>query len=104
MSDRRYHVIVSSRTKQMLETHILFLAQVNKDAARRKKKEIIDALESLSYMPQRFPFLNESYLPQNKYHKMFVENWYLVIYQIRDDNVYVDYILDCRSDYSWLLH
>lgn len=88
----------------MLETHILFLAQVNKDAARRKKKEIIDALESLSYMPQRFPFLNESYLPQNKYHKMFVENWYLVIYQIRDDNVYVDYILDCRSDYSWLLH
>lgn len=88
----------------MLETHIRFLAQVNKDAARRNKAQIIDALKSLSYMPQRFPFLNESYLPQNKYHKMFVENWYLVIYQIRDDNVYVDYILDCRSDCSWFLH
>ncbi len=87
----------------MLEVHIRFLAQVNKDAARRKKKEIIDALKSLSYMPQRFPFLNEPYLPQNKYHKMFVEKWYLIIYQIKDDNVYVDYILDCRSDYSWLL-
>ncbi len=57
----------------MFEVHIRFLAQVNKDAAGRKKKEIVDALKSLSYMPQRFPFLNEPYLPQNKYHKMFVE-------------------------------
>ncbi len=87
----------------MLEVNIRFLAQVNKDAARRKKKEIIDALKSLSHMPQRFTFLNEPYLLQNKYHKMFVEKWYLIIYQIKDDDVYVDYILDCSSDYSWLL-
>lgn len=55
-------------------------------------------------MPERLPFLDENYLPQNKYHRMFVEKWYLVIYQIRDENVYVDYILDCRSDYGWLIH
>lgn len=30
------------------------------------------------------------------------QNWYLVLYQIRDDTVYIDYILDCRKDYNWL--
>lgn len=44
------------------------------------------------------------YITQNKYHKMFIEKWYLVLYQIKDDTVYVDYILDCRKDYSWLVH
>lgn len=35
--------------------------------------------------------------------KMFIEKWYLILYQIQDDTVYVDYILDCRKDYSWLI-
>lgn len=30
--------------------------------------------------------------------------WYLVLYQIQDSTVYVEYILDCRKDYSWLIH
>ena len=54
-------------------------------------------------MPQRFPFFEALYIPPNKYHKLYVENWYLILYQIRDDTVYVDYILDCRKEYSWLL-
>ena len=32
-----------------------------------------------------------------------VAKWYLVLYQIQDDTVYVEYILDCRKDYSWLI-
>lgn len=75
MADNKtYKVIVSDRAKQMLGTHIRFMAQVNKDAARDKKKEIVTALRSLSKMPQRFPFFEEMYIPPNKYHKMFVEN------------------------------
>ena len=27
----------------------------------------------------------------------------IVKYQIQDNNVYVDWILDCRQDYPWLL-
>ncbi len=42
-------------------------------------------------------------MPANKYHKMFVANWYLILYQIQDDTVYVDYILNCRKGYGWLL-
>ena len=102
--NKRYKVIVSDKAKRMLGTHILFLARVNKEAAASKKKEIMAAMRSLSQIPQRFPFFEEMYVPPNKYHKMFVQKWYLVLYQIQDDTVYVEYILDCRKDYNWLLH
>lgn len=102
--NNKYEIIVSDRAKQMLGTHIRFMAQINKKAAAAKKKEIMSAIRSLSQMLHRFPFFEELYLPPNKYHKMFVEKWYLILYQIRDDTVYVDYILDCRKDYSWLIH
>ena len=102
-ANKKYKVIVSDRAKRMLGMHICFMAQVNKDAATAKKKEIMAAMRSLSKMPQRFPFFEEMYITPNKYHKMFIEKWYLVLYQIQDDTVYVDYILDCRKDYSWLI-
>ena len=102
--NKKYKVIVSDRAKRMLGTHIRFMAQVNKEAAMTKKKELMSAMRSLSQMPQRFPFFEESYITPNKYHKMFVGEWYLILYQIQDDTVYVDYILDCRKDYSWLIH
>ena len=103
MSDKKYKVIVSDRAKRMLGTHICFMAQVNKDAAKAKKKELMEAMRSLERMPQRFPFFEEVYMTTNKYHKMFVAKWDLVLCQIQDDTVYVDYILDCRKDYSWLI-
>lgn len=103
MGENSYKVVVSPRSMQMLSEHVAFLAKVNKSAAVKTKKTLIDALRSLSRMPHRFPFLSSPYLPVNKYHKMYVAKWYLVLYQIRDDVVFVDYILDCRKDYQWLI-
>ncbi len=102
--DRKYKVVVSDRAKRMLGTHIRFMAQVSKEAATVKKKQLMTAMGSLSRKPQRFPFFEEPYIPQNKYHKMFVEKWYLILYQVQDDIVYVEYILDCRREYGWLVH
>lgn len=102
--NRKYKVIVSDRAKRMLGTHMRFMVQVSKEAAAAKKKQLMTAMRLLSQMPQRFPFFEEMYIVPNKYHKMFVEKWYLILYQIQDDTVYVEYILDCRKDYSWLIH
>ena len=102
-SERKYKVIVSDKAKRMLGTHIRFVVQVNKQEAAAKKKEIMTAMRSLCQIPQRFPFFEELYITPNKYHKMFIEKWYLILYQIQDDTVYVEYILDCRKDYSWLI-
>lgn len=101
--NKKYKVIISDRAKRMLGMHIRFMAQVSKEAAAAKKKEIMAAMRSLTQMPQRFPFFEGSYITPNKYHRMFIEKWYLVLYQIQDDTVYVEYILDCRKEYGWLI-
>lgn len=99
----RYRVIISDRTRMMLANHVRFLGQKSPSAARIIKNELIDAIRSLHHMPERFPFLDAEFVPPNKYHKMFVEKWYLILYQIKDQTIYVDYIVDCRQDFGWLV-
>ncbi|MHC6180018.1 type II toxin-antitoxin system RelE/ParE family toxin [Clostridium sp. JNZ X4-2] len=99
----QYKVIVSDRARQMLMGHVQFLAQKSPLTARRTKNKLMTAIRSLSNMPERFPFLNVEFIPLNKYHKMFVEKWYLILYQIKDQMVFIDYIVDCRQDYGWLV-
>ena len=101
--NKNYKVIVSDRAKKMLGRHVLFIFFFNKEAAIAKTKEIMTAMRSLKQLPQRFPFFEESFITPNKYHKMFIEKWYLVLYQIKDDKVFVEYIFDCRKDYDWFI-
>ncbi len=100
----KYHVIVSDEARRQLGNCVLFIAQESMEAAQHLRQRLIDGIRSLSEIPARYPFFNEPYIPANKYHKMFVENWYLILYQIRDTTVYVDYVVDCRQDYQWLVH
>jgi plasmid stabilization system protein ParE len=99
----QYKVIVSDRARHMLTGHVRFLAQKSPAAAREVKDNLMDAIRSLHQMPERFPYLSAEFIPPNKYHKMFVEKWYLILYQVKDQTVYVDYLVDCRQDYGWLV-
>ena len=99
----QYKVIISDRAREQLGLHLRFLAQVNRTAAVQLKKRLLAQLRSLRETPQRYPFFQSDYIPANKYHKLYVEYWYLILYQIRDDTVLVDWIVDCRQDYTWLL-
>ena len=99
----RHKVIISEQAREHLLLHVRFLAQISKPAAQKLRKRLIEEIRSLEEMPHRYPFLNEQYITPNKYHKLYVENHYLILYQIRDDTVYVDWIVDCRQDYQWLL-
>lgn len=58
------------------------------------------AMHSLDQLSHWFPYFEEAFIPSNKYNKMFVAKWYIILYQIKDDTVYVEYILDCRKNYS----
>lgn len=96
---KKYKVIFSERAKQMLGTHIRFLKQVSKEAAFAKRKELTTTIGSLCYMPTRYPYVDgEGIIDARKYHKMYVKNWYLILYRIEDDTVYVDNIQDCRQE------
>ena len=100
----KYRIVISGEAQRQLGNCVLFIAQENMEAAQRLRKRLMEAIRSLGEMPARYPFLSEQYIPANKYHKMFVENWYLILYQIRDATVYVDYVADCRQDFPWLIH
>ena len=100
----KYRVIVSDEARRQLGNCVLFIAKENMEAAQHLRQRLMDGIRSLCEMPARHPFFNEPYIPANKYHKMFVENWYLIPYQIHDTVVYVDYVVDCRQDYQWLIH
>ena len=101
--NKKYNVIFSDRATSMLLRHIKFLANVSKVSAQRLRKEIISEAKALENMPQIFPFMYFSQLPSNKYRKKLVAKRYLLIYQIKDNTVYIDYVVDCREDYQWLL-
>lgn len=100
---KRYHVIISERAGEMLMQHFRFLAQVSIQAADKLRRDVVEAAKSLQEFPERGSWLTDPLLPANKYRKLLVDKRYLLIYQIKDDTVYIDYILDCRQDYGWLI-
>jgi len=102
--NKRHAVIVSERASGMLVAHVRFLANVSEEAAQNLIRDFGSAATSLEEIPNRNPWFTSAVLPMNKYHKLLFGSRYLLIYQIKSDNVYVDYILDCRQEYSWLLN
>ena len=103
-SQSKYRVIVSERAAQMLVSHAAFLAQVSPEAAERLAAEFEKAANSLEIMPQRCPWLSGEYISRNAYRFITFEKRYMLIFQIIDNTVYADYVVDCRQDYGWLTH
>ncbi len=97
-----YNVIVSERAANMLVSHAAFLAEISEKAADRLVVSFEKAVESLKLMPYRCPVFN-AHIPKNTYRRLLFESRYLIIYQIQDDNVYIDYVIDCRQDYEWMV-
>ncbi|GBR74321.1 toxin ParE [Candidatus Termititenax aidoneus] len=103
MKLRYYKVIVSERAADMLVKHAAFLAQVNVTAARRLVAEFEIKAMTLETLPERYPRLLHPLITKNKYRKLLFEKRYLLVYQIKKNTVYIDAVVDCRQDYSWLL-
>lgn len=99
----KYRVIVSERATQMLVSHVAFLAQTGPEAAKRLTVDFEKTAHSLEVMPQRCPWLTGEYIPRKAYRFILFEKRYMIIFQIVDDIVYVDCVVDCRQDYNWLI-
>jgi len=101
-ASKYYKVLISQRAANMLIHHVRFMAQASPEAADRLRTEIIEASRSLQNLPERSLELFEPVLSTNKYRKLIVSKRYCLVYQIKDETVHIDYILDCRQDYQWL--
>lgn len=99
-----YDVIISERAAQMLVSHAAFLTNVSEQAAESMIEEFEEAAHSLRTLPERCPWLNDGVLPKNKYRFLvFGNKRYLIIFQIVDQTVYIDLVVDCRQNYHWLV-
>lgn len=101
---RKYRVVVSKKAAQMLVSHAAFLARVSAPAAERLTAEFENAAKSLEQVPQRCPWLTGEDIPKCTYRFILFEKRYMLVFQIIEDVVHVGYVLDCRQNYSWLLH
>jgi hypothetical protein len=99
-----YKVIISDEAAQMLVSHARFLAQVSETAAISLISEFNEKAKSLEQFLERNPWFSDPLVPAGKYRKLLIAKRYLLVYQVKGDNVYVDTVVDCRQDYSWLLY
>ena len=104
MTKKRYKVIISDRAWNQIGIHVRFLSQPSRSAAKRARQRLTNAIELLAEMPERYPLLdNELSLLGREYRRMYVENWYIVLYRIVGNTVSVEWIIDARQDYGWLM-
>jgi plasmid stabilization system protein ParE len=101
--DKLYIVIVSDEATQMLVSHSRFLASVSESAALQMIDEFNEKAKSLEVFPERNPWLTDPQIPEWKYRKLLMAKRYLLIYQVKDDTIFVDAVVDTRQDYCWLL-
>ena len=99
--ESKFQVIVSKRAAQQLVEHAVFMARLEERLARQLAADFWKAADSL----QRFPYRNpiSSVFVTEKYRKMVFGKLYLLIYQIKGERVFVEYVIDGRQDYQWLI-
>ena len=94
----KYNIIIDKEAFQMLDNHLLFLTRVSPKSAKSLKQTFINALRTLEYNPDYFPIWQPDFETYKSYHNILIKKRYLVIYYIEKDNIFVDYLLDCRMD------
>jgi len=99
-----YKVIVDPAANDRMYDHFEFLARVSETGAEKLLAGLVADIRSLEYMPYSNPVYNRPYLKSGKYRYKMPCDRYRIVYQVEENNVFVDDIQDCRrSDSSSLL-
>lgn len=96
-------IIISDEAANMIESHINSLMEVSISGADKLFLEISKSIQSLGDFPERNLWLNAPIIPAYTYRKMIDNKLCLIIYQIIENTVFIDYIIDCRQEYHWLI-
>lgn len=93
-----YKVIAASYLNDMLLKHMQFIALVSLPAAKRFRKEFEELTKQLAENPYIFPVLEDPNLPGDTYRKALSAKWYRAVFYIEGNRVYVEAVVDCRSN------
>jgi len=94
----RYTVKINKNALKMMDRHLMFLADINVDAAKRLADELTDSLVSLETMPNRCPKFR-THRTDEPYRQLIVGR-YQIIFSINEEKniVSVKHILDSRQN------
>lgn len=101
--EETYQVVVSKRASGQLVSHAAFTARLEERLAYQLVEDFREAAASLRRFPYRNPVLRSDEFTTEKYRKMLFGKWYLMLYQIKGNTVLIEYVIDGRQDYQWLL-
>lgn len=96
---KRYKVVVSKEADSMLLRHTAFLANVSIPASRSFLSAFREAKSMLSQFPLSGAYENHPSLPPETYRKYLFYGRYKILYEVVQETVYVDAVLDCRQDF-----
>ncbi len=97
-----YRVVVSKRAAQQLVEHAAFAARLDEKLAHKLVSGFRQAAVSLERFPFRNPVLRSEVFTVEKYRKLIFDKYHILLYQVKDQVVYVEYVIDGRQDYQWL--
>ena len=95
---KEFRIVISEDALSTLDRHADFLANVSGSAARKMVDRLLTDIDSLSKLPERCPFYDNPFIPNNRYRRLLSGKRYLVLYEILENTVFVDYILDGRQE------
>jgi len=97
-SASNYRVLVSGKARDMLFEHARFLAQVSVQAAETLFDQFEDRVSSLETMPERCAYYDNPFVQPRKYRKFSLGNYLLILFQVTDNTVYIELIIDGRAE------
>ncbi|MDR1193052.1 MAG: type II toxin-antitoxin system RelE/ParE family toxin [Peptococcaceae bacterium] len=101
----KYQVVVSSQARDMLFEHAKFLARVSAKAAEELFDHFEENITSLEGLPERCAYYNNPYIRHGKYRKLALGKYLLILFQVTDNTVYIELIIDARAeniDRDWM--
>ena len=97
-SASEYHVLVSGKARDMLFEHARFLAQVSVQAAEKLFDQFEDGVLSQEKMPECCTYYDNPFMLLRKHRKLSLGKCLLILFQMTDNTVYIDLVIDERTN------
>ena len=99
----KYKILISSKAQSDLSNCVAFVLNVSKEAAISLANDIYAAIGSLTTFPERNPIFEMPKPFPFTIRKQIINNRYIALYTIENNNVVVYRIIDARRKFDYLV-
>ena len=98
-----YKIIITSKAHSDIAECVGFVHKVSKESALQLTKDIYSSLSTLSLFPERNPLFEGPKSFPFILRKQIINNRYIALYTIEDQNVVIYRVLDSRRKFAHLI-